>query len=88
MKLLKKQFPGKGEVKGYMFTQVSKTDKAFLYEVSVNSGDAKHYEIFRHKINKRFGQESYPTANAFGIWAWTCMTLDAALEKFNQLNSI
>jgi len=77
-------FFGRGEVSGYKFTQISKTDKAFIYEVS--SGGSKHYEVFKRFVNKRFACESYPTSKAFGIWAWTCMTLEAALNKFAELN--
>ena len=78
------QFQGRGEVKGYIFTQVRKTDKALLYKVS--SGDREHYEVLKRIINTRFACESYPTSKAFGIWAWTCMTLEAALNKFAELN--
>ncbi|MEZ4840657.1 MAG: hypothetical protein R2821_03880 [Flavobacteriaceae bacterium] len=85
MKALPKQFTGKREVKGYLFTQISKTDKAFLYEVS--SGGTKHYEVFFKKINHRFACVSYPTSKAFGIWAWTLMNMESAIRKFNQLNA-
>jgi hypothetical protein len=84
MKPLEKNFIGFGEVKGYKFTQISKTDKAFIYEVS--SGGSKHYEVFKRIVNKRFVCESYPTSNAFGIWAWTYMSLEATTNKFYKLN--
>ena len=85
MKDLPKQFSGRGEVSGYNFNQISQTDKAFVYEVSY--GDSKHYEVFKKKVNKRFVGISYPTSRAFGIWAWTYMSLESALEKFDELNS-
>ena len=85
MKPLKAQFEGRGEVKGYYFAQLKKTDKAFLYEVS--SGDRKHYEVFKKKLNHRFACVSYPSSKAFGIWAWTYMSLERALEKFEKLNA-
>ena len=85
MKDLPKQFPGRGEVKGYLFTQIRQTDKTFIYEVS--SGDRKHYEVFKKKLNHRFACVSYPTSKAFGIWAWTYMSLERALEKFEKLNA-
>ena len=84
IKPLPTQFPGRGEVKGYDFTQISKTDKVFLYEVS-QSG-TKHYEVFKKKLNHRFACVSYPTSKAFGIWAWTRMSLKSAIKKFDQLN--
>ena len=84
MKQLKVQFEGKGEVKGYDFTQIRWTDKAFLYEVSY--GDSKHYEVFLKRINRRFACISYPTSQGFGIWAWTYMSLKSAIKKFDELN--
>lgn len=78
------QFQGRGEVKGYIFTQTYKTDRAFIYEVY--SDDSIHYEVFKRLLNKRFACESYPTSKAFGIWAWTCMTLEDALDKLYELN--
>lgn len=85
IKPLPKQFQGKGEVKGYLFNQISKTDKAFLYEVG--QGGTKHYEVFKKKINRRYACISYPTSKAFGIWAWTYMSLEQAIKKFDELNS-
>ena len=84
MKPLKTKFEGKGEVKLYEFTQIRQTDKAFIYEVS--SGDSKHYEVFEKKVNRRFACVSYTTSKAFGIWAYTKMTLESAIKKFNELN--
>ncbi len=81
---LKKCFFGKGEVSGYNFTQISKTDKAFIYEVS--SGDSKHYEVFKRVVNTLFYCESYPKSKAYGISSWTCMSLETAIERFNKLN--
>ena len=82
---LSKEFIGKGEVKGYLFTQISKTDRAFIYEV--NTGNQIHYEVSRKRVNHRFACISYPRANSFGIWAWTYSHLDSAMDKFNELNS-
>lgn len=83
IKELKKEFLGIGEVKGYKFSQIYKTSQAFIYEVSYDRG--KHYEVFKRRVNSRFGCISYPTSKGFGIWAWTYSTLDKAIEKFNQL---
>ena len=86
MTQLPTQFQGRGEVKGYLFTQLSQTDKAFIYEVS--SGDGKHYEVFKRVINRRYVCVSYPTSKGFGFWAWTYMSLDKAEAKFDELNLI
>lgn len=84
-KQLPVSFFGKGEVKSYKFTQIRQTDKAFLYEVS--AGGTIHYEVFRKVVNDRYVCVSYPTSRAFGIWAWTYMSLERAERKFNELNS-
>jgi len=83
IKQLKTEFSGKGEVRGYQFSQIHKTSRAFIYEVSY--GEGKHYEVFKRRVNSRFGCVSYPTSKGFGIWAWTYSTLEKAIKKFNQL---
>jgi len=84
IKTLKTKFEGRGEVKGYLFTLLGMTNRAFLYEVS--SKNSKHYEIFKKVINKRFACVSYPTSKVFGIWAFTYMNLKYAIKKYNELN--
>lgn len=86
MKQLKKQFIGTGEVKGYKFTQIRYTNRAFLYEI--NTGHSLYYEVFKKVKNQRFEVISYPSSKYFGIWAWTYSTLEKAIEKFNQLNQV
>ena len=83
MKELPKHFEGKGQVRGYTFTQISKTDWGFIYEVEFSG--YKHYEVFKKRLNHRFGTVSYPTDKAFGIWAWTCLTLDKAQRKLEEV---
>jgi hypothetical protein len=86
MKQLEQIFFGRGEVKGFKFTQISKTDSAYLYEV--NTSDSKYYEVFKKKINKRYGCISYPTSKAFGIWAWTYPNLNSAFVKLNEISPL
>lgn len=76
MKDLPIHFEGKGQVKDYTFTQISKTGWGFIYEVEYDGHI--HYEVFKKRLNHRFGTVSYPTDKAFGVWAWTCMTLERA----------
>ena len=85
MKELQEHFEGKGQVRGYTFTLISKTDWGFIYEVE--HGGYKHYEVFKKRLNRRFATVSYPTDKAFGIWAWTCMTLDKAKSKLSELET-
>ena len=84
MKELKEYFSGRGQVKGYVFNQLQKNEHGYLYEVK---GDGKpHYEVFKRKENTMYDCISYPTNKAFGIWAWTCSTLQKASQRFNELS--
>ena len=84
IKPLPKKFAGRGEVKGYEFSLVSKTNRGFCYEVT-GSGIKPHYEVFRRKNNNRYHCESYPTSKSFGQWAWTYRNREQAIEKLNLL---
>lgn len=83
MKELKEYFVGRGQVKGYIFNQIKRTKYAFLYEVSENN--LVHYEVFKRRENTIYDCISYPSDKAFGVWAWTCDTLERAEDKFNEI---
>ena len=85
IKQLKTGFIGVGQVRGFQFALISKTNWAFLYEV--DTGDTIYYEVFRKRINRRFACESHPTDKAFGIWAWTTPNMERALEILNNLSN-
>jgi hypothetical protein len=80
---LPKQFSGRGEVKGYEFALVSKTNWGFCYEVSA-SGIKPHYEVFNRKINNRYNCESYPGSRSFGYWAYAYRTKEDAIRKLEE----
>ena len=84
IRLLSGKFARKGEDRNIQFTQINRTDRAYLYEVRID-GKFSHYVVFIRKINKRFRCESYPTMNAFGIWAWTYTCLGKAIQRLNSL---
>ena len=86
MKLLDLKFSGKGEVKGFTFKQVQKSNTAYIYEV--NSGSSIYYEVFTRVVNNKYQKEVYPMAKHFSIWAWTQMNYEDAKRKFNQLNTV
>ena len=86
MKLLEKEFSGKGEVRGFEFKQVQKSNTAYIYEV--NSWCSIYYEVFRRVVNTKRQKEVYPLAKHFSIWAWTVMNYEDAKRKFNQLNTV
>ena len=83
MKELQQTFIGKGQVKGFAFTQIEKTASCYIYEVKTEC--SKYYEVFKRIENTRFGCISYPTNNAFGKWAWTYLILSKAEDKADEL---
>ena len=84
--LLKRQFNGKGEVKGFRFNQLARNDFAVIYEKRYLSTCIISYEVFELKINTRFNSESYPTSKAFGVWAWEVATLEKALQRMKDIS--
>jgi len=78
MKELREVFEGRGQVKGFKFTKIKKTEHAYLYRV--DTGSSKHYEIFERKENTQFNCVSYPSNKAFGLWAKTTSDYNRALD--------
>ena len=83
MKQLQEDFIGKGQVKGFVFTQLEKSASGYIY--AVNTGDNIHFEVFKHYENTHYNCVSYPSNKAFGKWAWTFGTLEQAKLKFDEL---
>ena len=86
MRELKKEFDGRGQVKGFRFTQIEQNHKAFIYQVDNNG--TKHYEVFKRVENTRYNCVSYPTYKAFGIWAWSYFDFNNAIAKFQELTEV
>ena len=84
MKQLQKEFIGRGEVKGFIFTQLKKSNNAYIYKVDCDG--CEHYEVFKHRKNKQFNCVSYPKIGSFGLWAWAYRSIELALEKYYLLN--
>lgn len=83
MKELEIQFVGRGQVKGFIFTQIKKNNVGYIYKVDL--GTSCHYEVFKRKENAKFNCISYPSDKSFGIWAWTYKSLDQANNKLEDL---
>jgi hypothetical protein len=85
---LRTEFKGRGEVKGFIFTQLQACDKAYLYKVTDKNNDY-HFEVFAHKINNspilERPQVSYPSSRAFGVWAWHHGGIESAYNKYMEL---
>lgn len=89
------QFIGTGEVKGFIFTRIDLSEKAYLYEVLYGSG--KHYEVFKRvetpvciDFENRVYSETdtrvvYPKSKDFGVTAWTFTDLELAEQRFNEI---
>jgi len=83
MRELKKSFIGKGQVRGFEFTQVKKTEYGYIYKIDTKNTVC--YEVFQRKVNNRYNCISYPSNKAFGVWAWTYNSLDKALSKLEGI---
>ena len=89
-----KTLPKKLRKNGFDYTLVSRGKRSCIYEQRV-SEEIKRYEVFLIKVQrereyqgKLFPEkERFPHDEAFGYWAWTCMTLDAAMKRFNDLEN-
>ena len=85
MKELQEEFIGRGQVKGFRFTQMNKTEYGYIY--SVNTGDRIAFEVFKRNENNYHNCVSYPSNKAFGKWAWTCGTYERALDIFSDIET-
>lgn len=85
IKELPLDFIGRRQYRGFKFTQIHATTKAYVYSVDVSG--AVYYHVFKKRINTRFGAVSYPSPEALGRSAWCYYReLDKAMTKFNELN--
>lgn len=96
---LKKEFNGVGQMSGYKFTQLHKSENAFLYSVTNLEHDTIHYEVFKRVVSPESNvviggktihytkHEVYPSINQFGVTAWCVVNIDRAKEKFTELSN-
>lgn len=96
IELLQKQFFGTGEVSEREFEQISVSDTAYLYKVTLSDGNV-YFEVFQRKnspvcidfetrvYSETHFKERYPKSNDFGAWAWCIKNYDRAVNKFNSL---
>ena len=84
MKELQVSFTGRGQVRGFEFTQLKKTKYAYIYQLE--HLNRVWYEVFKRKENTQFNVVSYPSNKAFGIWAWTTSDKNKAFDRFDEIN--
>ena len=68
---------------GFDYRLYDKTDNGYIYEQIMN-GKTISYEVFQRKINTKFNCVSFPSGNAFGIWAWTFWDEKGAINKLKS----
>lgn len=95
IEILKGEFDGIGEMKGFKFQFLSIGSGKYMYKVTSSEGNV-HYEVFNIKtvpicidFEKRIYSETdfkevYPKAKDFGIWAWTFRDIEKAAEKMKS----
>lgn len=89
IKELDEVIKGRGEMKGFTFTQLKKSEFAYLYEVLEEESGHKTYEVFRRRENVQFGCVSYPSSKGFGdyIYMGKCFRdLGKAEDYYAYLN--
>ena len=94
---LDKSFIGSGDVKGFVFTQISSNEKGYIYEVD-NLCGVKHYEVIKRltspicinfytkEFSKTEEKEMYPKSAKFGLDAWTYKEKIDAIEKLKWID--
>lgn len=85
IKELPETFIGRGEVKGFHFRQLLRSEFAYIYHVSQPNGP-QYYEVIKRIEDYRFNRISYPGSQSFGICAWTSYNYLEALNRFRLLN--
>lgn len=66
MKELSSVIYGRGEVRGFVFTQLFRSSCAYMYEKRDISSGVLSYEVFRRVENRSFDCVSYPRSSGFG----------------------
>lgn len=68
---------------GFVYTQVYKNETGYVYSQH-GYGRIIAYEAFYHKENNHFNTVSFPGNEAFGIWAWSCSTIELAVKRITN----
>lgn len=83
----------KGEFtkKGITYKQVIKCKDIVIYELNGTNtqGNNKWFEVFRYRVKKpdRFHDDDYvvyPSNEDFGLWAWSCSSVQSVHKVINK----
>ncbi len=84
--------PDKYRKNGFVYTKVLAGTRSLIFRQHV-SESVHYFEVFKLKFKPpgTFKGKPYPASfyfpnnEAFGVWAWSCRTLEEAMTKFNEL---
>lgn len=77
----------------FEYVQIAREDHKAIYSQSYE-GKIIAYEVFKVKLAKEtelFGtiipeHEKFPGDNDFGVTAWSCKSLDKAMERYHKIS--
>lgn len=86
--------PAKLRFHGFTYTQICRGQRSCVYEQTV-SPKINYYEVFKLRIQHPAtlkgvfypARERWPKDEDFGYTAWTCRTLERAMERFNEIEN-
>lgn len=89
-----KRLPPELQKNGFQYTLILRGHKSCIYKQHVTA-TIKHFEVFLIKTmpaKEIFGKqyparEIFPANEDFGYTAWSCFTLDNAMNRFNHLEN-
>lgn len=87
IKKLKKEFIGRGEVKGFHFKQLYEHPKFYIYMVTLDTDKpVVHYELIKKIVGCKQDQkyEIYPGSKSFGIHGWTKPTIEGVIKSVKE----
>jgi len=88
-----KTIPAQFKKKGFTYTQLKREGKKAIFQQTRMGSSLNNYEVV--KIGRHNGYtmggvaiapaETYPGSSLWGITAWTCCSLDAAMQRYDAL---
>ena len=90
-----KTIPTQFKKKGFTYNQLKREGKRAIFQQTREGSSLNNYEVV--KIGRHNGYvmggmtiepaETYPGSSLWGITAWTCTSLDAAMQRYASLPS-
>ena len=90
-----KPIPAQFNKKGFTYTQLKREGARAIFQQTRAGSVVNNYEVVkigRHNGYMMGGQniepaETYPGSSLWGITAWTCSSIDAAMTRYDALPS-